>query len=60
MVVPAQALSEPLPQRGYTHSARGFNPGEPPKPHRALKGRQTDGDKNVQKECNRHPFQRVH
>ena len=28
-------------------AARGFNPGEPPKPHRALKGRQTEHGENI-------------
>jgi hypothetical protein len=32
--------------------ARGFNPGNRPKLRRALKGRQIDWAKNVQKECN--------
>ena len=36
-----------MPRRGYTTQPRGFNPGAP-KPHRALKGRQTEhGEKHA-------------
>ncbi len=44
--------------KGLYDSARGFNPGEPPKPHRALKGRQTEHGENMRLLCNHlSPFQ---
>ena len=46
--------------KGLYDSARGFNPGNLPKPHRALKGRKIDWFNNVYKKCNRHPFQRAY
>jgi hypothetical protein len=37
-----------MPRRGYTTQPGVFNPGgEPPKPHRALKERQTKHGKNM-------------
>jgi hypothetical protein len=44
--------------KGLYDSARGFNPGKPAQPHRALKGRQTEEGKNTPLSCNHlSPFQ---
>jgi hypothetical protein len=39
----------PAPRRGYRTQPGVSNPGIRPKPHRALKGRQIDGDKTCKR-----------
>jgi hypothetical protein len=47
-----------MPRRGLYRSARGFNPGNRPKSHRALKGRQSERGENMRLPCNHlSPFQ---
>jgi hypothetical protein len=46
--------------KGLYDSARGFNSGNRPKPHCALKGAGADRHKNLKVKCNRHSFQREH
>jgi hypothetical protein len=46
--------------KGLHDSARGFNPGNRPKPHRALKGRHIVWSNNVSKQCVRRPFRCLH
>jgi hypothetical protein len=40
-------MRKPATASGYTTQPRGFNRGEPPKPHRARKGRQTENGENM-------------